>query len=306
MHILKSKKSRARALFILTGLFILACAGCDKFQNPPFISKKKTLQVEGTIIAKVDDLPITLEQLEQEIQNYNSLVPNPEAKITSREQKVSYLNDQLIRRYLLYLEAKAQHLDEQPKAQEMMRNMEITVLAEQLFQREIGNLIVASSEVEEFYNLYYKEQSRQEEERRIREIMVNTEAEAKDILIELLKGADFSALAAQRSKAQSASNGGDLGFIKKGQRGPDFIRFDDIAFSASLDKSQISNIFKVKDGFYIIKVEAIKGGQAKPLSEAWDEINNFVLISKQQQKLKEISDKLLKTTKVVVYEDKIK
>lgn len=306
MHILESKKSSTRALLIFAGLFILICAGCDKLANLPFTSKKKAFQPEGIIIAKVDDLPITLGQLEQEIQNYNSLIQNPEAKITSREQKINYLNEELVKRYLLYLEAKAKHLDEQPKTQEMMRNMEISVLANQLLQREIGNLTVASSEVEDFYNLYYKEQSRQEEERRIREIAVNTEAEAKDILIELLKGADFAALATQRSRAQSASNGGDLGFIKKGQRGTDFTRFDDIAFSYSLEKGQTSNIFKGKEGYYIIKVEGIKGGQAKSLSEAWDEISNWVLISKQQQKLKEITDKLLKTTKVVVYEDKIK
>lgn len=299
------RESKVYVPIIFIGLFILISSGCDKLQNLPFFPKKKTFQPQGTIIAQVGDLPITMEQLELEIQNYNSLIENPEAKINTREQKLFYLNNELIRRYLLYLEAKAQHLDEQPKTQEMLHNMEMSVLANQLLQREISNLTVTSSEVEEVYKVY-KDQYRQEEERRIREIVVTTETEAKDILVELLKGADFATLATQRSRAKSASSGGDLGLIKKGQRGVDFTRFDDVAFSSSLEVGQVSNIFKGKEGFYILKVEAIRGGQARPLSEAWDEINKNILISKQQQRLMEITDGLLKKQKVVIYEEKIR
>ena len=217
---------------------------------------------------------------------------------------MAYLNDELVRRYLLYLEAKARRVDEQPKVREMLRSVEINILANQLLQNEIGNLTVTSSEVEDFYNLY-KDQYRQEEERKIREIMVGTEAEAKDVLIELLKGGDFAALATQRSRSASASAGGDLGFIKRGQRGPDFTGFDEIVFSRSLNIGQTSNIFKGKDGYYIIKLEVIKGGQARLLSEVWDEIKRNVLFLKQQQKLQDITNGLLKKTKVTIYDNKI-
>ena len=137
-------------------------------------------------------------------------------------------------------------------------------------------------------------------------MVFDDEAAAKDALIELLKGGDFAALAKERSRAASAANGGDLGFIKKGKRGEDFTRFDAVAFSASLDVGQTSNVFKDKAGYYIIKLEAKKGGQSRPLSEAWDEIKRNALFIKQQQKLQEITGDLLKKTKVVVFEDKVK
>jgi len=301
---------RRNILLVPLSLFMLLflVIGCEQIQKLPLSIKDKLTPApkpQGTIIAKVSDLYITAEQLDQEIQSYNELTDNPEAKITTRDQKLAYLNDELIRRYLLYLEAKARRLDEQPKVREILKNLEINILANQFLQNEIGNLTVTSSEAEDFYNLY-KEQYRQEEERRIREIVVGTEAEAKDILIELLKGGDFAALATQRSRSSSASAGGDLGFIKRGQRGPDFAGFDEIAFSRSLNVGQTSNIFKGKDGYYIMKVEGIKGGQTKSLSEVWDDIKRNVLFLKQQQKLQEITGGLLKKTKVVIYDDKIK
>jgi len=294
---------KLRALFIFTALLVFSSVGCKKLED--LSSKIKPLEPQGTVIAKVDGLYITSEQLNQEIQNYNQLVENPAAKITTREQKLAYLNDELIRRYLFYLDAKAKGIDQQPKVQELLRNLEINVLANQLMQNEVGNITVTSSEVEDFYKLY-KDQYQQTEERRVREIAADTEQEAKDILVELLKGADFATLATQRSKAESAGKGGDLGFIKKGQRGADFAAFDEVAFSRALGVGQTSNIFKIKDRYYIIKVETIRGGQVKPLSEVWDDINKTVLFLKQQQKLQEITSRLLKKNKVVVYDDKIK
>ncbi len=288
-------------------LFLSLClSGCEQVDKKLKISSKaKSWQPQGTVVAYVNDLPITLEQLEQEIRSYNESTDNPEAKINTREQKVAYLNEELVRRYLLYLEAKARGLDMQPKTQELLRNLQINVLASQILHDEIDNITVSSSETDEFYNTF-KDQYRQEEERKIREIVLDSEPEAKDVLIELLKGADFAALATQRSKAPSAASGGDLGFIKKGKRGADYSRFDEIAFSRLLEAGQLSTVFKEKNGYYIIKVEAIKGGQVRGLSEVGDEIKRSVLFLKQQQKLKEITTGLLKKTKVTVYQDLIK
>ncbi|MDD4938691.1 MAG: peptidyl-prolyl cis-trans isomerase [Candidatus Omnitrophica bacterium] len=299
-----TRKAAPAVLIFSAALILSASSGCKKLEN--LSSKMKPVQPpKGTIIAKVDSLFVTAEQLEQEIENYNQLIDNPAGKITTREQKLAYLNDELIRRYLFYLEAKEKRMDERPQTQEILRTLEINVLANQLIQDEIGNMTVTSSEVEDFYKIY-KDQYQQAEERKVREIAVDSEQEAKDALVQLLQGADFPGVAVQRSRAESAAKGGDLGFIKRGDRGPDFAAFDEVAFSRSLAAGQISNIFKLKDKYYIIKVEAVRGGQARPLSEVWDEINRTVLFLKQQQKLQEISANLSKKNKVTIYDDKIK
>ena len=54
-----------------------------------------------------------------------------------------------------------------------------------------------------------------EEEVHARHILVATEAEAKDIIAQLDKGADFATLAKQHSTDGCAAQGGDLGFFTK-------------------------------------------------------------------------------------------
>ena len=266
---MQTRKNKIATLVFCLGASIIFCAGCEqigklqigpKSPAPKPKPQVKVFQPQGTVIATVDDLPITLEQLDQDIQNYNQMVDNPASKITKPEQKLTYLKEELIRRYYFYLEAKARGLDQNPKIQEIMRNVEVNVLANELLQREIGNITATSSEIEEFYKLY-KDQYQQAEERKVREIALDSEADAKDVLIELLKGGDFATIAAQRSKSDTASKGGSLGFIKKGQRGPDFAAFDEVAFSRSLNPGQTSNIFKAKNRYYIIAVDEIRGGQ---------------------------------------------
>lgn len=302
---MKILSRQRKSVQLASALLVLFLSGCGQVEKPENPSKAKTWQPQGTVVAYVGNIPITLDQLDQEVRSYNDSTDNLEAKINTREQKIAFLNEELVRRYLLYLEAKSKGLDKQPKNQELLRNLEVNILASQILHDEIGNLSASSSEIEEFYNTF-KDQYRQDEERKIREVVLDSEADAKDVLIELLKGADFSTLAVQRSKAQSGASGGDLGFIKKGKRGADYARFDEIAFSRSLEAGQLSTVFKEKNSYYIIKVEAIRGGQVKALSEIWEEIKKNVLFLKQQQKLKDIISGLSKKTKITVYQDLIK
>ena len=77
-----------------------------------------------------------------------------------------------------------------------------------------------------------------------------TEDEAKAILADLKKGADFATLAKEKSKDPGAADGGDLGYFTKDQMVPEFS-----AVAFKLDKGQISDPVKTQFGWHIIKVE---------------------------------------------------
>jgi peptidyl-prolyl cis-trans isomerase C len=296
-----------RTLFLsVLAAVIFACLGCEKL-NLNFFSQPG-FKPEGTIVAQVDNMYITLEQLNQEIENLNalnSLYYNAEPKKFTTEEKLTFLKEEMVPRYLFYKEAKERGLDKQNKVQELLLNAQVRVLDEQFIKQQTADSSATSQEIESFYN-NYKERFRQEEERRIREILADSESEAKDILIELLKGADFATLAQQRSKAESAAKGGDLGFIKKGQRGTDFKRFDDVAFSASLEAGQISPVFKDTKGYFIVRIEATRGGQTTPLNEVWEQVKNAVVYLKQQQKMQELKDGLAKKAKIQLFQEQVK
>ena len=84
-------------------------------------------------------------------------------------------------------------------------------------------------------------QVKNEEEVHARHILVPTEDEAKAILAQLKGGADFAALAKEKSKDPGAAEGGDLGYFTKEQMVPEFA---EVAFK--LDKGQLSDPVKTQ------------------------------------------------------------
>ncbi|HTZ11714.1 MAG TPA: peptidyl-prolyl cis-trans isomerase [Candidatus Margulisiibacteriota bacterium] len=298
---------RVCAPLILALLFL--AAGCDslKFLNPKKTAQKRSSAssvVKGTPIAKVNNLTLTLEDLNQEIDAYNSMVQadKPELKITTKEQKVNYLKNEMIRRALFYQYALDKGVDKNEDIVKALEKNKMDLVVMGLLKQETGNIDVSSKEIEDAYN-QYKEQFKEPEERQIREIVVSTEQEAKDILIQLLQGGDFATLAQTRSKADSAKNGGDLGFIQPGKK---FAQFDNVAFADSLEAGKVSNIFNGPDGYYILKMEAKRGGKQKTLSEMWDDIKNILLFSKQKDKIDKLTGNLSREAKIEVYEGEIK
>jgi peptidyl-prolyl cis-trans isomerase C len=81
-------------------------------------------------------------------------------------------------------------------------------------------------------------------------ILVKTEAEAKEILAELKKGADFEKLAKEKSKDPGAASGGDLGYFTKEQMVPEFA-----AVAFKLNKGELSEPVKTQFGWHIIRVD---------------------------------------------------
>lgn len=301
---------RRCSLVILVFLIIFLFVGCEKLNLG--MPKKKTPQkgevaipeVKGTLVARINNYPITLEELNKEIENFNALVPEnrPELKIDTREKKIDYLKNELVRRILLYQEALDRGLQNKDEVIKAIERTKQDVLVMELVKEEMDKVEVSSKEIEDYYN-QFKEELKEPEERQIREIVVPTEAEAREILIQLLQGADFATLAKERSRAPSAKDGGDLGFISKGKK---FAQFDEIAFSDALEVGKISSIFKGPDGYYILKLEAKKGGKQKTLSEMWDDIKRGLTFLKQQKRIDELIEKLSKDAKIEIYEGEIK
>lgn len=294
------------------GLIFIGALGCDKIKVP--VSKKTVAteaksmpvmpQVKGPIVARVNNIPIGLEDFNQEVEIYNANVPDdrPELKITTREQKINYLKNEVVRRTLLYQNALDKGLDRNEDVLTALDKTRTQLLVMELIKQVSQKVDVSSKEIEDYYNTY-KEQLKEPEERQIREIVSSSEQDARDVLIQLLQGADFATLAKTNSKSFSAKDGGDLGFIKLGEKSP---QLDSAAFADSLEVGKISSIFKTPEGYSIIKLEGKRGGKQKPLSEMWDDIKKGLIFLKQQQIIEEMIGKLSRDAKIDVYEGEIK
>ncbi len=298
-------------LLVVVSLSLGGIFGCDKL----IPGAKKKVEVvsapaayaivpKGPIVAKVNNVSIGLDDLNEEIALYNANVPadRPELKIVSREQKINYLKNEAIRRILIYQHALDNGLDRNEEVRQALEKNKRDLMVLQDIKEMTKGITATSKEVEDYYN-NYKEQLKEPEDRQVSEIVVGSEQAARDILIQLLQGADFATLARNNSQAPSAKDGGDLGFIQKGKKSA---QFDAAAFADSLEVGRISNIFKTPEGYSIIRLEAKRGGKQKPLSEMWDDINRGLVFLKQQQVVEELIGKLSRDAKIDISEGEIK
>ncbi|MGZ6071535.1 MAG: peptidylprolyl isomerase [Myxococcaceae bacterium] len=80
-------------------------------------------------------------------------------------------------------------------------------------------------------------------------------------------GVDFAELAKKRSEGSSSSDGGDLGFFKRGTMVPEF---EKVAFS--LKTGEVSDPVRTQFGWHVLKLEEIRKLGMKPLAEVRPEI----------------------------------
>jgi parvulin-like peptidyl-prolyl isomerase len=108
---------------------------------------------------------------------------------------------------------------------------------------------------------------------------IKAEAKTKitDIQEQLNNGADFAELAKQYSEdTASAVNGGDIGFISKGQTVPEF---EEAAFA--LEVGQVSGIVESTFGYHIIKCIEKQSPYVKTYDEVKDTIKSYLLNNEQ-------------------------
>jgi peptidyl-prolyl cis-trans isomerase C len=137
-----------------------------------------------------------------------------------------------------------------------------------------------------------------QEEVHARHILVKTEDEAKAVIAELAAGKDFAELAKAKSTDPNKSDGGDLGYFRKGQMVPEFE-----AAAFAMAKGEVSKVpVKTQFGFHVIKVEDKRDAPPPPFDQVKDQVRQMVMRDKYMELLKsskngakvEITDEALK------------
>lgn len=288
--------------------------GCDKL---PFLKPKTGAKAAlgappagASVVARVGNFYVTAEDLNKEVENFNVLVTAQgmaQNKLDTRDKRVAYLRNEIVRKYILYQEALDRGIEKKPEVVRAIENGKVNLVVTELLRQEIEKISVSPKEVEDFYN-QNKNFLKEPEQRKVFEIVLPSEDEAKQVYIELLKGGDFAALARQYSKAPTSGNGGDLGFMAleiDPKKRTKFEKFYEVAFAPTLEEGGISSIFKGPDGYYILKINSIKRPEARALSDLWNNIKNWLLFEKQQKAIADLASKLSGETKVEVYEGKV-
>jgi len=185
---------------------------------------------------------------------------------TRHENVVTFLIDLK----LVSKEAETKKLQDTPEFKQKLAFARDRLLMDALLAQQ-GKAAVTDEALKKVYDEAAKEISG-EEEVHARHILVDTEAEAKEIEAELKKGADFAELAKKKSKDPGASDGGDLGFFTKDQMVPEFS-----AAAFALKPGQISDPVKTQFGWHIIKVEEKRPRKPPPFDQVKPQLEAFVI-----------------------------
>lgn len=249
---------RARLLTCLTIVFVSGQVAQAQKQLP-----------EGTV-ATVDGIAITYNDVslvEDELMAVYGQLPE--------EQRFQTLVGYMVNRILASEAAKKAGLADDADVAKLKAFMERKALQDVYIAKMLMER-VGEDDVIAYYDKEIKN-GPVEEEVRARHILLDNREAADAVVADLNAGADFAALAKERSKGPSGPSGGDLGYFSKQSMVP---AFSEAAFK--LAAGETSPPVQTQFGWHVIRVEDRRNRPVPPLEQVRDQIYQL-LISEAQR-----------------------
>ena len=215
------------------------------------------------VIARVNGIDIKAGDLTQADEDIGSNLP------MTGDARRDYLTRYLIDMQLIVQAAETKKLGDNDEFKRRLNYARNKLLMERYLQTE-GRAAVSDAALHDLYQQVTKEMAG-EQEIHARHILVASEDDAKAVFEQLRKGADFAALAKEKSKDPSSSEGGDLGYFTRDRMVPEFA---DAAFK--LQVGQISDPVKTEFGWHIIKLEDKRTRPIPEFDKVKDQLENMV------------------------------
>jgi peptidyl-prolyl cis-trans isomerase C len=227
------------------------------------------------VIAKIDGVEVTQSDLNLALDNLDPQL----AQLPEEQKKIAALST-IIDAKLIAGKARAEKLDDTADFKSRLDFIVDRELHNAYFKKHVIDT-VTDAEVKARYDAEVAKLPPVEEVR-ARHILVKTEDEAKAVLKELGEGKDFAELAKAKSTDPNKSEGGDLGYFKKGMMVPEF---ETAAFG--MNKGDVSKEpVKTQFGFHVIMVVDKRQAPPPAFDQVKDQIKQIVLRDKYMEILK--------------------
>lgn len=182
------------------------------------------------------------------------------------------------------------------------------ILIDAVFRRELGEGIkITETQIEDYFKKN-RQQFSSKEQRRASVILIRVDPKAgsagdqkarkkmQKILDKLKKDGDFAELAQLYSQDSLAKRGGDLGFFTKDRM---FGPFSKLAFK--LKVGEVSEIFRTKHGYQILKVTGIKPAKKGTLESERENIRKLLRDREIKTKSRPYLEALRKKANIKIY-----
>ncbi len=259
-----------RAILTLSLALLAMPVWAQQANKPPAGDDPVVARVNGTEIHR-SEVVIALRTLPAQAQQQ------------PMEKLYPVLLEDLVNATLVAQAARKQKLGDDPEVKKQLAFAQDRIF-EQVYLDRLLEKSVTDQKLHARYDKYVKEAPPREEVS-ARHILLPTEDEAKAVIAELKKGADFAKLAQEKTTDPSGkTSGGDLGYFAHDQMVPDFA---DAAFK--LKKGEFSQTpVKTQFGWHVIKVEDRRTAKPPSFEEAKQQLSNLVAREIIVEKVKEL------------------
>ena len=244
------------------------------------------------VLARVGDWTLTTQEFNERLKLLKQGLPDFKDSDSNTKKMVL---DELIRQQLLVKDAQDSGIGETKEIKDAVEDFRKTLMVQELANRLTKNVSATETDARAWYG-ENKDKFAQPVTWKAREIVTADEASAKNILVQILQGVDFSQIAQAQSKGETAAKGGELKAFVTGKA-----PFEAMQTAISnLDEGGVSAVFKGPQGYYLVKVDSKKGGTVKAFAEVKSELVNGLTMQKQQAVILEHLNKLAEKNKVEI------
>jgi peptidyl-prolyl cis-trans isomerase C len=242
--------------------------------SPMAMSAAPAAANKSPVVAKVDGQPI----YQSEVDAFITDIPDQTKQQMSPTDLQSRVVDRLIDVKLGDEKATAANFATDPVFAQRMQAAQMAMLSEAYIEKQ-ARAQINDAVLKAKYDELVK-QVTPPEEVHARHILVKTEAEAKDIIAQLKKGADFEKLAKEKSTDPgSGESGGDLGYFTKDKMVPEFA---DAAFK--MDKGKVSDTpVHSQYGWHVIQVLDKRSQPLPTMDQVKPQLTNLVLQDEERK-----------------------
>jgi peptidyl-prolyl cis-trans isomerase C len=213
----------------------------------------------------------------------------PQLRQMPLEMVYDQLLDHVVTAQILLDQAKKQKLEDDPQVKAAFKEAQARILQQAYLAKRVDGDISEDAIKKRYEEL--KKTAQPKEEVKVSHILVDSEEAAKAVIADLKSGVKFEDEAKAKTKDPSgATNGGDLGYIGKGDTVPEF---SDAAFK--LKPGEITETpVKTQFGWHVIKAEDHR--IAPPPS--YDDSKGAIKNELAQQDVQKVIDGLKKSAQV--------
>ncbi len=282
MKNLKFQSALLASAVLLPTLLILGVSGCGP------------KEAKGKVLASYDGGSVTEAEFMKAVRSMPVHI-----RTVAQEKKTEFLESFVTERLLLQ-EAEAKGIQHLADVQELVQQARNRILVTKFIEQDLaGKVDVTDAEVKAYYDKHTDEFV-VPYRLRASHILLRDRAEAEALLAKIKGGELFEEQAKKYSMDPTASKGGDLGYVAKGQLIPEV---EEALFA--LKKGEISDVVQSKFGFHILKVTGEAKPQTKELHLVSKDIRERLMLEKRSQAFNDLMERLKKKAGIKINDEEL-